>query len=709
MPTNRARKFRHLHVWAVFTLFVLAGCGPAAGAARGPANLLLITIDTWRGDRLDGIEARSGLTPNLARIVKTGACFTRAFAHTPTTLASHVNILTGTTPPFHGVHDNFNFTVRADLPLLSDLLKKTGYATGAFIGAYPLDARFGLDRGFDVYDDDYSRRHEQPFTSPERRAEDVVKNAEAWIRAQAAPWFAWVHCYDPHAPYEPPEPFRSRHAEAYDGEVAYVDAVLGGLFEDLTRAQRMRDTLVVITGDHGESLGEHGEETHAFFAYNSTLWIPLIFAGKEIKPRRIASYVSHIDIFPTICDLLNIPAPADLQGRSLKPLLQGKNPDSPIIYLESLYPYYSRSWAPIRGFISKAQKFIDSPIPELYRLDEDFHEKRNAITSQGFAENRRRLADLMSNLSDPAGESARAAFDRKSMEKLSSLGYLSGGGNVKKRFTRDDDVKRLLPAFEETEDAWALFQAGKEAEAVRRLQSVIEQTPNLDMAYKRLAGIHNELRRYERSLEVLRAGREKVPSSYEIYVDYVKTLNNAGRFREAVREIRNSAFTPVESDPEMWYNLGLALSRTGGLEEATRALEKGYALDERYPELVELMAEVAFQQAARTRDSSRLGRAEQLFKQAMELDPDYARAYNGLGQTYRAMGRLDDAIRLWETAQEKEPDHPGSLFNLGAGLLQRGEPKKALPHLQRYKQLYAGRLSPELRRNLESLIARCLK
>jgi arylsulfatase A-like enzyme len=242
------------------------------------------------------------------------------------------------------------------------------------------NSRFGLSQGFDVYDDNYRRTHSKNLASLERNAERVIESALKWLWGRISPWFLWIHCWDPHAPYDPPEPFKSQYKEnPYDGEVAYVDSAMGKLFDHLEEAKLFDRTIIICAGDHGESLGQHGEKTHGYFSYNSSTWIPLIFALPDSSPGQVEHCVSQIDIFPTVCDSLGIEEPSFLQGTSLLPALKGKKlPEKPI-YFESLYPHYSREWAPLKGYILKRKKFIESPIPELYDLDRDFDEIENRI------------------------------------------------------------------------------------------------------------------------------------------------------------------------------------------------------------------------------------------------------------------------------------------------------------------------------------------
>ncbi len=340
---------------------------------QGKKNILLITIDTLRYDRLSIYNDKFVKTPNIDNLAKKGAVFERAFAHTPITLPSHANILTGTTPLYHGISDNNRFRLDDKFLTLAEHLKKNGYKTAAFTASFVLNEYFKLNQGFDLYSG--------PEKSNELKAEEIIKPSVKWIRDNKGPWFLWIHVWDPHTPYSPPEPFKTRFSsDLYSGEVAYTDSQLGTLFDFMEDSGLMKNTSIVITGDHGEALGDHYELEHGYFAYNSTIHIPLIIYDPSIKSSTICNNVSHIDIFPTLCNLAKVSTPSHIQGKSLLPLMKGETWEEETIYFESKLAYYSRGWAPLDGFIKEDQKFINQPIKELYDLKKDFSEKRNIIS-----------------------------------------------------------------------------------------------------------------------------------------------------------------------------------------------------------------------------------------------------------------------------------------------------------------------------------------
>ena len=298
----------------------------------------------------------------LDRLAAQGRVFTNAHAHNVVTLPSHTNILTGLYPFQHGVRDNTGFRLAAKFPTLATVLHGAGYATGAFVGAFPLDSQFGLNHGFDVYDDHYPKgANETEFVLPERRGDEVVRLALAWWRAHAGkPRFLWVHLYDPHAAYDPPEPFASRFKDdPYLGEVAAADSFLAPLLGPFLDG-REKPALVVVTADHGESLGEHGEQTHGLFAYEATLKVPLVVWGRGVAPGRDARSARHVDIFPSVLQAAGVQAPAGLRraGRSLL----GAAADAGDSYFESLSATLNRGWAPLRGLLRGGTKFIALPL-----------------------------------------------------------------------------------------------------------------------------------------------------------------------------------------------------------------------------------------------------------------------------------------------------------------------------------------------------------
>ena len=674
-------------------------------------NLLLITIDTLRPDRLSCYSQEFIRTPNIDSIAERGTLFLKAFAHTPTTLPSHTNILLGTTPVYHGMHDNHNFIVREEFLTLAEHLKKNGYATGAVVGAFPLDSRFGLTQGFDLYDDNYGSKNYQEFSYIERPAEIVVSKSIEWLETQDNPWFLWMHCFDPHQQYNPPEPFKTQFKESpYNGEVAYVDHELGRLFSYLREKELEKNTLIVFTGDHGESLGQHEESTHGYFAYNSTLWIPLIFASPGQKPSVVESNVCHVDIFPTVCDLLGIVKPDFLQGLSLEPVIYGKKQNrlsSRAIYFESLYPYYSRGWAPLTGIIQDERKYMDSPIPEFYDISQDFDEEKNLAETERTDDFKSALEKLMEEQSYSSPAAASRTIDREAMEKLRSLGYLSSPQAGKKdSYSPADDLKTLLPYQNRLQQAMGAYHSGKLDEGISILQKVIKERNDFDQAYAYLATILKEKNDFPQAVAVLRDGYQKCPNSYKVITTFGIFLTEVREYDAAIH-ILEEGLKLLDYDPDLWNYLGVAHWRKGDLEQALVAFNRSLELDNNYSIAFNNTGSVYLSRHLQTKEKEDLKKSIENFLQAIELDPGYASAYNGLGAAYSASGNPDGAIVSWEKAVEINPQLSFALYNLGLVLLQKGDKTKALDYFSRYKRLEYNRLPQAEKDKLDDLILRC--
>lgn len=691
-------------------IFALA---PSLYSAQKPIksqkNVLLITIDTLRADRLSCYSYKHLKTPNIDSLAKRGALFTRAFAHSSTTLPSHANILLGVTPPYHGVHDNFNFRVDEDFLTLAEHLKAYGYSTGAFVGAYPLDSRFGLSQGFGIYDDDYPKLSSHKFALGERKAEVVVERAINWLKTQNKPWFLFLHCFDPHDPYEPPEPYLSQYKNTlYDGEVAYVDSVLRQLFLYLEEKNLYENTLIILTGDHGESLGQHGEVTHGFFAYNTTLWVPLIILVPGMNQIQIDQFVSHKDIFPTVCDVVGVKKPSHLQGTSLLPAINGKKLPQKNIYFESLYPYYNRGWAPLKGYIQDKEKYISSPIPEFYDLEEDFEETNNLAGSIKLESYRKKLEQISKNLSYPEKKETENRFDRESFEVLKSLGYISSPQSSKKEsFSPEDDIKTLLPSYNKATEAFEIFLKGETDKAVELLKDIIKEGKNVDIAYSNLAEIYKDTGRLNEALEVLKQGYGQFSSSYIIFITYVNYLNQAGHFEEVISLILSKDLPQKENDAEIWNSLGFAYWKTGDDEKALAAYEKALALDEKYVNVYTNFGAIYLSIFLKTKSQRAFQKSLQFYNKAIELAPNSASAYSGLGNAYREAGELEKAIDYWEKALLLNPDLERTLFKLSLAYLEAGNKAKALSSFRKYKSMYYPLLSKADRENLDDLIQKC--
>jgi arylsulfatase A-like enzyme/Flp pilus assembly protein TadD len=613
----------------------------------------------------------------------------------------------GTTPPYHGVHANSDFAVGDEHFTLAELLQSHGYETGAFVGGWPLDTRFGLAQGFETYDCEF----DQTSGSLERSAEAVVNVATDWLKTKKSPWFLWIHCFDPHDPYEPPDPYKERFAEdLYSGEVAYVEDALGNLMDYMNAEDLFESTLTVFTGDHGESLWEHSEKTHGFLAYNSTLWAPLIIVFPSAKARDVNGYVSHIDIFPTICDILEIEKPDVLQGQTLLPALRGKKIKDRPIYFESLYPFYSLGWAPIRGYILDGEKFIDSPIPELYDFEKDFDELKNLAGEKDLDKYRKRLERLIKDQSPPELKRKQQILDRTSREKLASLGYVSFGlESRKKEFGPKDDVKMALPFSNKSIEAVEHFKRGERRKAIEMAKEILTERQNIPSAYSNLADFYKKMGRLLDSIEVLKIGLTHIPSSYTIFFNLINNLAEARQYDMIMTFMKEYSFRQMNHDPALWNIVGNVYYAKLDLQKAEENYQRALALDEKNSMLLTNLGNLKLTASKTAITSEDLQNALELFKQAIEYDPDLIDAHIGLGRAYLQAGQTNKSIQALEKAYELDPDSDDALFYLGSSYLTDNKNSEALRLFNILRERSYDRLPAGFRKRLDASIQEAQK
>jgi arylsulfatase A-like enzyme/regulator of sirC expression with transglutaminase-like and TPR domain len=663
---------------------LLAGASQVLWAqqSRRP-NVLLVTLDTLRWDAL-GCYGGPAATPALDHLAAQGVRFETVTAHSVVTLPSHTTILTSLDPSRHGVHNNTGFRASEDLVTWAEHMKAAGYATGAFIGAFPLDSMFGLAQGFDVYDDYYSAGEiGSHFAIVERPGAEVVSAARGWIAQQGeGPWFAWVHIYDPHAPYEPPEPFATQYADdPYAGEVAATDFALAPLLQEVTSP----DTLVVVTGDHGEGLGQHGEMTHGLFAYEQTLRAPLIFARPgHIRAGVVAQRVRHIDILPTVLDLLGLPAATGVQGESLSLLLAGDSRvadgrNAPGAYFEALTPYLTRGWAPLRGYRQDKYKFIDLPIPELYDLDEDPGELVNLAT-----EDPRRVAimraDLQDHLAAVGGGAITevAAETAATLERLRSLGYVgsSAAPDPERVFDPGDDPKSLVHLDKMIHQAVNAGRVGQWKVAEEKLRGVVAERPNFSWAHSLLAGVLSQQGNRTGAIAHLEGVVEAGLVDPFLLNKLGYYLQSVGRFQQA-RDVLEVSIAEEPDNLETLNLLGGAYERTGQGELAIQTFQRALELDPSY-------ASVLANYGTALLSLGRVDDAIAALQQAIQFDPKLPEPYNVLGVIAAQRGSLPVAVQNWQAAVELDPNLFDALFNLGTALVRLDRPEEAIPVLQSF-------------------------
>lgn len=686
-------------------------------------NILLITLDTLRADRLSVYSDKYVKTPNIDRLAGKSFIFTRAFSHNPVTLPAHVNILTGTTPRFHGISDNSGFRLEQRFLTIPEYLKQAGYRTGAFIGAFPLDSRFGLNQGFDLYDDQYGTHNQLEFFFVERPAQKVIEPAVKWISQQGASrekkkWFAWVHLFDPHQPYLPPSPYNKEYRhDLYSGEVAYVDASLKALFDFLENDGLMDNTVIVVTGDHGEALGEKAERTHSYFAYNNTILIPLLVYIPGTVPGDegivIDENVCHADIFPTICDLLKMDIPRHMQGESLLPLIGNHLKGIPgrekprMIYFESLNPYLNRGWAPLRGFIRGNIKFIDQPIPELYNIEDDIDENRNIAVESNVKQLKRDLVKLKNELKGKNMMTRSERISTEERKKLESLGYISGTQSAKPRvFTKALDLKTMLPLQNRMLTAVANYRARGGSEAVTQLRSIVEESPGFVLVYRHLATIYKETGRVDKAIEILEYGLKRNPGNTELMSKLGIMLAETLQPDKAI-ELLNVCIKKEPFDPENYNFLGVAYYRKGNAAKALENYRKALELDNNYASVFNNIGSMylALYLGNKKKDERIYQLAMENFNRALEIDPRLFAAYNGRGAAYKFKNQVEKAIADWKKSIEINPQYIDAYFNIGISYLQIGEKASALKYLLLCKERLAAVLPVKDRQQLDRLIA----
>ncbi|HMF96716.1 MAG TPA: sulfatase-like hydrolase/transferase [Vicinamibacterales bacterium] len=691
-------------------------------------NVLLITIDTLRADAL-GCYGGPTATPALDRLAAEGIRFEFAHAHAVTTLSSHATILSGTYPFQHGIRDNSGYRLRVNARTAAALLKQAGYATAAFVGAFPLHSRFGLNQGFDVYDDRFGdTRAPDEFVMPERPAAAVVPLARAWIAAREAgrsgksggpgrssessesgrssvrggsstsdrpglldppdppgqPWFVWLHVFDPHAPYRPPPPFDARYAsQPYYGEVAAVDAAIAPLFDDLRAAGK--PTLVIVTGDHGEALGDHGEQTHGVFAYESTLRIPLIVteitaaaSTVRLKPDRSGGTVAsvsarHVDILPTLLEAIGLPVPADLPGRSLLTAAERADTSPRPSYFEAMSAMLTRGWAPLSGVLVDREKYIDLPIAERYDLAADPAERRNLAGTP--VERDRTLAAALRGFS-ASMPGQRQAEDADAAARLRALGYVAGSTAPKARYTDADDPKTLIDVDRAVHDAVDAFTAGRAGEAVRLYDQVIARRPDMAIAYRHLAFIERQRGNVGVAIEVLQRAIKAGVRDPRVTAQLGEYLTEGGRMADGIR-LLESVTRDSAGDLDALNALGIAYAQSGRADAARATFERVLAINPHSSVPLENLGLLALERGD-------VATARQQFERAAESDPRSSRAQSGLGNVALKAGDRSAAIDAWRRAVQLDPRNFDALYNLGTALARDGDVNGARPYLDQF-------------------------
>lgn len=670
---------------------------PATGHIDAPPNILLITLDTTRADRLGSYGYAGAATPNLDRLASEGVRFARALSPVPLTLPAHASLLTGRQPFTHGVRNNGHFTLPGDVPTLASVLSTRGYDTAAFVSSFVLDRQFGLATGFTHYDAmlDEARPGASVSLELERRGDRTVAAAAAWLadrsRQARRPYFLWVHLYDPHEPYAAPSPFRERFAgRDYDGEVAFADALVGELLEASGYASAA-PPLVVVAGDHGESLGEHGESTHGLFVYDETQRVPLIVTWPRVlRPRVVETPVRLLDVGPTVADLVAAPALDGAEGRSLRPLLDGAGAgdEAEVAYAETYFPQFFMRWAPLRAVEAGRWKYIDAPEPELYDLNADPGEERNlARTERARAAALKRVLDGMTGTG--AGRLAATPLSDDARERLASLGYLSSASPRAAAAPSESlpDPKRMVALYERLLAANRALAEGNAADAARLAREVLAADANNPYARLIQGRAALAVGRFREAVTALKAYVAHVPASADAHHWMALAYLRLGDRALALAEEDAALAIDPGHTGAVSLRAGLLFS-TGKRKEGIRALREAAAHS---PGNTTLRLELA----DLLTDARQFVDAEAEFRRVLALRPRDARALLGLALVLGATGRTADALEPLDQAVAIDPRDEEARFARAEILEQLGKLEAARVE---YAWVVAQATRPDLRR-----------
>ena len=630
------------------------------GVRPSDLNLLLITLDTTRADRIHAYGFDGVATPNLDRLAREGVLFEQAVAPAPLTLPAHSSIFTGKFPPAHGVRDNGGFFLDDKETTLAERLQSRGFATGGFVGAYVLDHKWGIAQGFQKYFDDFDLTKYQSLSlgSVDRPGNEVADHALEWLeQASSRRFFAWAHFYDAHSPYQPPEPFASRYrGRPYVGEIAFVDSQVGRLLQFLDAHDLARNTVVVVMGDHGESLGEHGEQTHGFFVYQATMHVPLIVRAPydAMAGRRVGDTVRSVDILPTVLDLLGIPASESFAGTSVVPLMTGAKKELGLgAYSEAVYPRYHFGWSDLRALTSGRYKYVAAPRPELYDLQQDPHESKNIYSERQALGDRmqQELAALERTMSTATTKGTTVVdVDPEARQRLAALGYV---GTFVATTTTDraglSDPKDKIQLFNMMTQARETARHDHDSdEGIHALQAVIKQDPNVIDAWFMLGNEYYRRHRYADAIDQFKHALALKPD-YDLVV-----INMANAYRALGRD-----------------------------EEAMI----GYR---RFMELDPKNAQIRYEAAQILLDNGKFDEAERELTHALEIEPKLAAARNALAVVALKHGDVASAVADIQQAIAVKPDVRLAHYNLALIAEQQGDFQRAIAEYRKEIDAHAG-------------------
>ncbi len=707
-------------------LLLAAGLVLAAGAAAyflflsGPPgfarlrrgrdfNVIVITLDTTRADRLPSYGCRDVVTPTIDTFAARGIRFENCYAQTPLTLPSHTTLFTGTLPLFHGIRDNGGFFVPEKLKTMAELFKDKGYETGAFIAAFVLDSKWGLNQGFDTYYDkfDMTKFKRISLGTVQRPANEVLDQALPWLDARKdKKFFAWLHLYDPHTPYDPPAPYDRLYAgHPYLGEIAFADSQLGRLWSWLGSNGLLEKTFIVFAGDHGESLGEHEEQSHGFFIYQAAIHVPLIVVTPFAKLQGVVSpeLTTLSDVLPTVCDMAGLPVPSEVQGKSLLPAFFGRRrKETPLAYSETYYPRFHYGWSDLKSVQDGRYKLILAPVPELYDVVADPHEEKNLVylEKKVYERMNAEAEAFIAKAGRNAYETDYSKIDEETREKLAALGYVGSFADpAKLKGKKLGNPKEKILVFNELSRAREMGLDGKVDEAVPIIQGIIASDPDVTDAYFALGNIYFQAQRYKDAIQYFEQALGRKPDDSFAAINIALAYEAMGKLEEAEKFLLGYLEKGF-SDPQFFFMLGnlnyiqknydraipyfekclASNAESGGsysllgaiyiikddLPRAEECLRKAFEINPRLNNLHYFMAELADKRG-------RVADAEAEYLKQLEISPNHFKAMYNLARIYRQSGDTAKELDLLNKCLEADPRFPLTYFYLARIHLNRGE------------------------------------